>query len=358
VNRLPLPLRQIFGVRKGRNPKGIANFIRGYAIDHRLAPTPQKEAALRALADWLLTRRADLLGAYSGKGMAWGYHFPWQSPGFFAPRHSPNCIVTTFCGEALLAAYQATGETRYLEGAKGACTFILEGLPVLEDTDETLCIGYVPVPLRWKVININSVSAGFLAKVAAETKNAALMAKCRRLIQWVVRARMPSGAWNYTEPKSQSGIGPDNYHTGGILDGILDYMTCSGDRGPIEAYRTGLALYERSFFSNEGAPYWREHKPFPHDVHGSAQGAITFSKAASLVPGSLDTAGRILNWAILHLQDPRDGHFHYQKYRLFTWKLNLMRWNNSWMFLAMQEWRRAKAQELGGVRNRTAEGGR
>ncbi|MEZ4752295.1 MAG: hypothetical protein R3B54_17185 [Bdellovibrionota bacterium] len=179
VNRVPLPLREWFGVRKSRNPKGVANFIKGYCLAHSVNASAETLAQITKLSDWLFANSSNLHGVYDGEGTAWGYNFPWQSPGFFAPRHYPNCIVTIFCAEALLEAYELTRQARFLEGALGAADFITKALPVLESTSEHLCIGYVTAPLRWRVININAVSAGFLAKLGAHAQRPDLIANSK-----------------------------------------------------------------------------------------------------------------------------------------------------------------------------------
>jgi hypothetical protein len=334
VNRSYVPLRPLLGVRKSRNPKGIANFIKAYCNLHRLSGRQEDLREARELADWLLANHANQDGRW--KGLCWGYNFPWQSPGFFAPRHSPNCIVTVFCAEALLALHGLTGQAEHLAAARGAADFILRELPVLEEDDRIKCIGYVPVGLRWKVININAVTAGFLAKLAVASGDASLGEQAGRMVAWVLAQQTPYGAWHYTVPAKASGIGHDNYHTGGILDGILDYMLSSGDQTPRRAYQEGLAFYRKHLFQPDGAPRLTDRKRYPHDIHGSAQGILSFVKAAELDPAHYDFAKLIAAWALDNMQD-QDGHFYYRKHRLFTRKECLMRWNNSWMSWALSE---------------------
>src|SRR5437879_1132747 len=80
VNRIPLPLRSLFHVRKLRNPKGIANFIRGYCALQDGEPGPENLRLIRELADWLIVHHSASYATYDGPGLAWGYAFPWQSP--------------------------------------------------------------------------------------------------------------------------------------------------------------------------------------------------------------------------------------------------------------------------------------
>ena len=340
VNRVPLPLRHWTGVKKRRNAKGIGNFVRGLGTLYLANPEKALKEEVKSLSQWLLENESHRLGAYDGPGMAWGYPFPWQSPGFFAPRFAPNCIVTVFVGEGLLIAYQVTGESAYLEAARGVRQFILEYLPRLEETASQLCLGYVKEGLKWKVININAVSAGFLSKLAKAESNSEGYQIPKRLINWVMSVQSEGGYWNYTHPKKQSGIGPDNYHTGGILDGIFDYMEASGDRSFEPAWRKALVFYRQHFFTETGSPNWRVGKRYPQDIHGAAQGILTFVRAARWYPPYLDVAGLIAQWALSEMQSPEGG-FYYQKWRAFTWKIPLMRWNNSWMMMALSQYQAA-----------------
>lgn len=332
VNRIPLPLREIFGVKKARNPMGVANFIRGYwAMRSRL---PESVGRAIGLSDWLLTQTCQQLGTWKGEGVAWGYQFPWQSPGFFAPRHAPNCYVTVMCAEALLESYKITSDEKYLSAVLGAAEFVTRSLPRLLESEDQLCIGYVPDGPKWKVININALAAGFLVKLVDQRQD--VLPICRKLLRWTDSVRNSNLSWNYTEPFEQSGIGPDNYHTGFILDGFFDASSQLSEFE--ETYWSGLEFYRKNLFSKEMAPKWRDNQDYPHDIHGAAQGVLTFLKAASKKPEYLVAAQGCLNWALTKMYDQNQRYFYYQEHRNFVWKLNLMRWNNSWMQLAISSY--------------------
>jgi hypothetical protein len=68
---------------------------------------------------------------------------------------------------------------------------------------------------------------------------------------------------------------------------------------------------------------------YPMDVHGAAQGIITFALA-----GDLEFASRIAHWTIRHLYKG-DGNFMYQRTRFYTKRFTLMRWCNAWMARAL-----------------------
>lgn len=342
VTRMPINLRGLFGVKKSRNPKGIANFIKTLCNLYILSPQDELADEINALCAWLVEQRSDKKWDFSG--ICWGYNFPWQSPGFYAPRFFPNAIVTTFCSEAFLKAYQALGNRDYLEIARDSSRYLLEDLPTLEDFDQKKCLGYVTAPLSLKVININAVVGGFLAKLSLHSGHEEYLVEAKKLIAWTIGTKTEYGAWYYTHPRTVYVRDHDNYHTGGILDGIFDYMEASQDFQFLEDYLKGLKFYGEELFEPSGAAKWRNTSCYPHDVHGSAQGIISFGRAGLLNPIYYDLAIRIAEWAIIHLQNDAGG-FYYQQKRLFTWKLELMRWGNSWMAWALSELLLSLAQQ-------------
>ncbi|MBI4230543.1 MAG: hypothetical protein HY608_06880, partial [Planctomycetes bacterium] len=143
------------------------------------------------------------------------------------------------------------------------------------------------------------------------------------------------GAWFYADPPSASPIRHDNYHTGFILDALLRYARATGDGEPMAAWRRGLAFYEERLFDPNGAPRWQSHQAYPRDVHGSAQGILTFSRAASIEARHLATAQRLARWAVDHLFLPEEGRFLYQRGRFLDRRFTLMRWCQAWMARAL-----------------------
>ncbi|MBN2407209.1 MAG: hypothetical protein JXJ19_05890, partial [Elusimicrobia bacterium] len=173
-------------------------------------------------------------------------------------------------------------------------------------------------------------------RLYGETRQARYLEESRALVNWVVSRKTPYHAWHYTDPGSTSGIGHDNYHTGGILDGIGDYIENTQDYGFMDVYLNGLKFYADRLFTDSGAPKLTDRKKYPLDIHGAAQGILTFAKASKFNRSFLDLASSIALWGISGMQDSR-GYFYYRKHRLFTLKYLLMRWNNSWMAWALSE---------------------
>jgi len=334
VMRSPWNIRGLLRVTQSRNPKGVANFARAYLFLHETRPNLEYLEIAKSLLDWLLENHSNTDGRYSG--ICWGYNFPWQSPGFFQERYMPNCCLTAFAVEALLHGYQVTKEDKYLQGARSAGDFLTQDLPVLEETKDTLCLGYVPADVRWKVININALNAAALARIFKYTGDEKLKDVSSRLMQWVIQHRDPGALWPYTSPSSASGIGYDNYHTGGVLDALLDYQQCTGETELSGLYQDVLEQYQEKLFLETGAPKWRDDRARPYDIHGAAQGIISFAKASEALPEKAGMAVKIAEWTIKNMQDSEDGKFIYQ-IAMFGFRKDfcLMRWCQSWMMMAL-----------------------
>lgn len=350
VMRAPLNLRPLLGVKKSTNAKGLSLFTRAYlSLHENRAPAPRGPwlekagECLHALEEHALTG-----SGYSGA--CWGYPYDWQDAGFFAPRGMANCVVTCFVSRAFLHAYEVTGETRYLDTAASACDFLRRDLTVLHDSEDMLCLSYAPVPMTWVVMDTSALAGVVLAKVARHLDSQELRDDARRLLHYVVDKQTPYGAWYYSHPPSGSHITHDNYHTGFILDAILDYSEASGDDRFMESYRTGLEFYADRLFLANGAPKWMHDKDFPHDIHGAAQGILSFARAGSLHPDYLRLAEKIADWTLLHLYDEASGRFFYQVGRFRSKRFTLMRWCNGWMTWALASLASARRSEDGRAR--------
>ena len=260
-------------------------------------------------------------------GTAWGYHYPWQDPGFYAPTNTPNAVVTCFVCEAFLRGYRATGDTSYLQVVAAAIPFFLHDLPRLLEDEQSLCLGYMPLPMTMRVMDVSILVASVLAQYCQLSGETTYLAEAQRLMHYVMGQQTTEGAWWYTDPPGDSLIGHDNYHTGFILDAIWRYMKAIEDFKWRDQYQLGLEFYATRLFADNGAPRWMSDREWPHDIHGAAQGILTFSR-------HLDTHGdlvqHIVDWGFDNMYDER-GFFYYQQRKHFRIKTNLLRWCNGWM---------------------------
>lgn len=332
VKMAPVNLRPLVGVVPSRNPKGIALFARALLDLFAATGADVHRREAESLLDWLLANPSP-----GRPRLCWGYNFVWQNTIFLQARFEPNAVVTVFVGEALIHAFRVTGRSDYLEAAVAVADFIVNDLPVVVDTAEERAVAYVLRPVDAVVLNNQVLTGAFLAKVHRHTGSAVYLDCAVRQLTYTVARRTAYGCWYYTEPRRKSPITHDNYHTGGILDGLLEFAEETGDPRFNGVYRQGLAYYRDHLFESDGAPRWMHDRRYPCDVHGAAQGIITFTKAARYDPSWSAPARRTLDWTLKHLYRPARGEFIYRKGRWITYNYTLMRWCNAWMARALGE---------------------
>jgi hypothetical protein len=331
VMRSPVDIRPLIRVRKARNAKGLSLFARALLARHRLTGDQHDAQQARQLLDWL-----DEHASTAFPGRAWGYPYPWQDVGFFATRDFPNRVVTSFVGQAMLDGYETLAEDRYLAAAHDAVRFLVEAPKTLFEDVDRRCVSYVPDPsVTWIVMDVSALAGALTARLGSLRGDPALIAEGGRLVRYVASKQTDGGAWFYAEPPSASHISHDNYHTGFILDALLQYGECTGSDEFASAYDRGLDFYRRRLFQPDGAPRFMSDREYPYDIHGCAQGVITFSLSAHHLGRGGDQADRVLAWTLAHMWDPGSGWFSYQKRRRYRTNIRELRWCQAWMAWAI-----------------------
>lgn len=327
VMRAPINIRPLLLTHKSYNPKGIALFVQAY-LD-RYKATGKNEYLTEASS--LLDKLIELRSIENWSGKAWGYQYPWQDPGFYALKGMPNAVVTAFVCEAFLDAYSLTKNEAYLNTVSEAIPFFLKDLPVLKETDEEICVGYMPVDMTMRVMDVSILIGAVLTRYAYFVCDSKLINDGKKFIRYVVNRQTGYGAWYYTDPPQDSHITHDNYHTGFILDALWRYMETTNDREWESNYYKGLGFYASHHFTNDGAPRWMHNKEYPYDIHGAAQGILTFSRHMEEYP---EFAMNITNWTIRNMYHS-DGRFYYQQTKWYKKRFTLLRWCNGWMLRAL-----------------------
>ena len=329
IMRFPINLRTIALVPHTYNPKGLSLFIRGLLFRYQ---TYKKSSYLNE-ADNLLNRLLDLQSPGNWNGICWGYHYPWQDLGFYAKTNTPNAVVTCFVCEAFLDAYRVTRNKNYINIVKDSIEFLVNDLVVLKNTPSELCLSYMPIPMKMRVMDVSILIGSVISQYCELSKDTKHIDVSRRLVRYVVNRQTEYGAWFYTDPSKDSLIRHDNYHTGFILDALWRFMNATKENTHLDAYFHGLKFYAQSLFNNDGSPRWMSDKDFPHDIHGAAQGIITFSRHLDIYPGLSE---KITSWTIKNMYN-KQGRFYYQQTSTYTKRFTLLRWCNAWMALALAQ---------------------
>lgn len=323
MKRCPVNFRPLLFVPKEQNPKGLALFLSALIKLMHLGLAEPTE--INSMVARLLELRS--------KGWSrhcWGYNFDWQTRTYLVPRETPNIICTTFAGNALIDAYQAMGDSAYLEAADSAGHFLLESLHRTKGPDGS-CFSYTPLD-RSQIHNANLLGAAFLARLHTHTDSAAFRKAAESATRFSTERMRPDGSWLYGEGPKQAWI--DSFHTGYnlvALDRVRQYLNWQFLESVISK---GYDYFLQHFFtSNHRVKYYHD-RTFPIDSHAIAQAIITLIELAPYREGSLQGAQDVFEWALAHMRSDA-GWFYYQKRRSLTVKIPYMRWSQAWMLLAM-----------------------
>lgn len=338
IMRFPVNIRALLLTRRTQNPKGLGLFISGLVDCYRATSDEHYLKEAEAIVP-LLT---DLKSQGDWQGDCWGYPYPWQDLNFFAAENLPNAVVTCFVCEGLLDLYEINSDDTLLKTVGRAIRFLTGDLPVLYETETELCFSYIPDTRNTaRVMDVSILIAALISRYAALSNDMAHAGTARRLVHYVVVRITQEGAWFYTDPPEDSPITHDNYHTGFILDALNRYMHYSGNTDYQAHYDRGLTFYKEKLFNSDSSPRWMDSKDYPHDIHGAAQGLITFSRHIDANRSFLQA---LFGWTITNLYSGK-GKFYYQKTRWFTKRITLMRWCNAWAFRALAAYRLARASQ-------------
>ena len=322
--RNPINFRQVFGVRKDYNPKGLGLFLIGYCNLYTKENKKEYLEKIRFLSDKLLQLQTK---GYSGA--CWGYNFDWQARAFFQPKYTPTVVATSFISEALLLAYDITKKEEYLKAAISSCDFILKDLNKSFDNEEDYTLSYSPLDST-QVFNAGLLGAKLLCLVYQYTKDETLINEAKKIVSYVSKKQAKDGSWAYGTLPFHQWI--DNFHTGYNLECIYTYQKIAGDKTFQPIIDKGLKYYLNTFFTKEGLSKYYNNRVYPIDIHAPAQLIVTLAKLNKLVDNQV-LVDKVLNWTIKNMQSPQ-GYFYYQKKKTLTSKIPYIRWAQSWMFYA------------------------
>ncbi|MEP5429469.1 MAG: delta-aminolevulinic acid dehydratase, partial [Flavobacteriaceae bacterium] len=243
--RNPVNLRNIFGVRKGYNPKGIALFVIGYCKLHEVEHS-EKSHLLKAeqLADKLIEMVSD---GYSGA--CWGYNFDWQARAFYQPKGMPTVVATSFVVEALFLVYTFTKKEKYRDAALRSTDFVLKDLNRTYDDDGNYTLSYSPMD-KTQVFNAGLLGAKLLSQCAYYGGQDELLDEAKKICSFVCNHQKKDGSWPYSLLDYHQWI--DSFHTGFNLECLNVYQEVSKDDSFSEHIIKGLEYYLNNFFHTDG----------------------------------------------------------------------------------------------------------
>jgi hypothetical protein len=330
VKRSPINLRPILNIKKGFNPVTLGLCIQAYSNLMEIFPEngPLYEERIKYLIKELIP-----LIAPGYHGACWGYDFPWQARHAAIPALKPNIVATGIITHALYKYYKKSGSTEARDLCINAADFVLLDLQRSFD-HETFCFSYSPFDSQ-QVYNASAKGIRLLSEVFSISGEKTIEPIARQAASYIIKRQRADGSWHYSE----TGKWIDNYHTGYVLDCLLDYSECMGDTSIQNCLNKGFEFYQNAFFTADGIPKLFPDKKFPIDSTAAGQSLSTLSKFHDL-----PTAIKVANWMIANMQSP-EGYYYYRKNKIYTIKTSFMRWNNAWMLAGLSELLQKKKSE-------------
>jgi hypothetical protein len=325
VKRSPLNLRPILGIPDGLSAATLAHVISAYARNGFL-DAGEARAKLLPCLERLIALRCSAFPE-----PCWGYHFDVQTRVFFYPRTTPNTIATAFAGHAFLDAHERTGDTHWLDVARGVADFFLAHVPSTE-TSEGIFFGYL-VGDRTPIHNANMLVCSLMARLAHRTESLELADLASAGVAYTIDHQRPDGSWPYGERPHLAWI--DNFHTGYVLEALLNCRTAGiTNRNLDAALERGLSFYRGELFREDGAPKYYPSSLYPIDVQCAAQGIQTFAIASRMDASYAEWARRVAGYALGHMRRD-DGSFIFQRRRMWNNRTPHMRWCEAPMLHAL-----------------------
>jgi len=324
--RSPVNLRPLLGIGPKHNPKGLALFVSSLLSLSR-SGVAEKRLAARDLCERLLESRSPDHDLH-----CWGYSFPWQTRWGLVPAGAPNLVCTTFAANALLDAYEETGESRFAESARSAAEYLVDELYYSSAGGSVAGFAYPLPSMRHEIHNANFLAAALLARAGAVCGDGRFLEPALAGARYSAAKQHRDGSWAYGERRNYRWV--DHFHTGFNLCALreLGNHARTDEFEPVMA--RGFDYYRRHFFRDDGAPKYYDNRTYPIDAHCVAQAIITLVELRDLRPGSERLARKVMDWAHSGLWDSR-GYFHYRVYAVGKNRISYMRWTQAWMLRAL-----------------------
>jgi hypothetical protein len=322
--RCPLNLRDLMSVEKEYNPKALGLFLSTYCNLYKIQPGQVYMDKINFFSQKILEHTN-----MNWSGACWGYNFDWQSRAFFQPKNAPTVVVTSFIGNALLDAYEITGNIKLFQIVRSSCDFFLKDLNRTYDVDGNFALSYSPLD-KSIVFNASLLGSRLLSRVFSFTQDDELINNAKKAVQFCCNYQKSNGSWAYGNLSFHNWI--DSFHTGYNLECIADYMKYSGDKSFEGHLMMGFNYYIDTFFSPNGIPKYYSNSIYPIDVHAPAQLVITLAKLNKLQTEKI-LLERVLQWVFKHMQS-KEGYFYYQINKYFSNRIPYMRWAQAWMLYA------------------------
>jgi len=324
----PSTTRKILRVKPSVNAKGVGllahSYFNLYKIDSNEAWIGKGVECL----DWLLSNPSK-----SFHNLCWGYPFDWQTR-IFIPRGTPSAVVTAIVIDALLYGYKILNEEKYLNAAESACNFIYNDLN-WHQFDETMgCFSYTPLD-NFHVHNANMLAASALIKFSQIKKNTDFVKRAMMAVTYTLKNQNSDGSWFYWGPPDHIPGIIDGYHTGFIIRSLYEINMFFNEKDMQHKLEKGIKFYLNNLFTSSNIPKDRHNRLYPLNIHTFSEAILSLTVLSEKNEKLNEIASEIVKMTIDLFQNKKEGYFYYRIHKNWKSKFPFIRWNQSWMVLAL-----------------------
>ncbi|MCS6965774.1 MAG: terpene cyclase/mutase family protein [Candidatus Kapabacteria bacterium] len=330
--RCPVNCRALLRISPGQNPVTLGLALEGYVSAWEAFP--ERRCLWEERIQYCIAQLFQLRSP--GWDAAWGYDFPWEARRMSLPARAPTIVATGIVTQGLFRAAVVLGDTQAGSLCKRAAEELLQRFPRSYEDGECLCWAYSPVDNQ-RVLNATLMGARLCAHAYALGGGAKFAQHARRSVRFALMHQHVDGSFPYAvgdDPRRWV----DHFHTGYVLECLREYARFVGDETISEPLCRGWNYYRRSLFTSDGLPRFSSRRTYPLDATACAQAIRALCRF-----GEIAAAERVARWAVEHLQHP-DGSFAYRRYRFWIHRTVFMRWSVAWMFAALAELLRSRAE--------------
>src|SRR5262249_8605759 len=190
------------------------------------------------------------------------------------------------------------------------------------------------------VYNVAALGGALFRRVARYTGERRLDELGHRAVRFVVRNQNADGSWFYA--RGPQGAWVDGFHTGYVLEALLECALLHGDADARAALGRGVEFYARALFDPDDVPRYEARSRYPIDVQNCAQAIQTLARLALLDARQIEQAERVAAavvrelWTWTRAAEPRAGYFAAARGRFVTNRIPLVRWGQAPMVLALE----------------------
>lgn len=232
-------------------------------------------------------------------------------------------VETCFGGLALINAYRASGDDRFLDGAMRAYNYLINDCGFRNYDDESICINYFSNFPSGLVPNNATLALWFFSELAEATHSDAYRRHCPEMVNFLVKCQMDSGELPYAlrvhgnPPQDRPHYLCYQYNAFEFVD-LCNYSRITNDERIVPVV-SRLAGFLSKGLSSDGHANYNCFKEYPlvHYFTGAVSSALMTAHRAGL-GDYLSQARKGFDWLIG--QQRADGGFDYstRDYRVLT----------------------------------------